>query len=248
MKTFFSTLFICISIISFSQTFDETIITGNCPDPYKSKVADVDDNTFEDIVTCGVGGITWFKNINGTDFETINILDTTLVRDMDLVDIDFDTDMDIVGFSSTSGILFSLINDGSENFTYTVITDTLPDIKQITVVDVDNDGDIDIFYNLYNSGYYDIYLYEYDAGDYLPAVKVDRVDFSKDIYVFDYQNDGDIDFLTTANYSPFDTEEIGIMINDGANTFTELMIYEGTGYVDISDAQFVDINRNGIGS
>jgi hypothetical protein len=26
------------------------------------------------------------------------------------------------------------------------------------------------------------------------------------------------------------------------------MIYEGTGYVDISDAQFVDINRNGIGS
>ncbi|PLX06624.1 MAG: hypothetical protein C0596_14990 [Marinilabiliales bacterium] len=247
MKLLLSLFLTIICISAFAQPFDETIITGNFPDAYKAKVADLDDNTYEDIVAVVVGGIAWFKNTNGSDFETIMITDSILVRDIDIVDFDFDTDMDMVGFNSTSGILFTLINDGSENFTYNVITDTLPDIKQITAVDTDNDNDIDIFFNIYDGGFYDVYLYEFDAGVYLPAVQVDRVDYSKDIYVFDYENDNDVDFLTKVNYTPFDTEEIGIMVNDGSNTFTEIVVYESTGDINITDAQFVDIDDNGIG-
>src|SRR6056297_3176963 len=83
MKKIFTLIFILTAVMAAAQPVDETILTKNFTDPYDIKKSDLDNNSFEDIVVCGVGGISWFSNTNGSDFEVINIMDTATVFDLE---------------------------------------------------------------------------------------------------------------------------------------------------------------------
>ncbi|MBN2777106.1 MAG: VCBS repeat-containing protein, partial [Bacteroidales bacterium] len=246
MKKSLTLLFLLCSIALISQPVQETILTDNFTDPYTLKTEDMDNNTHPDIIACGVGGIVWFSNEDGTNFTKNVLLDSlSVVSDIEVLDYNADTHLDIIGINTSTGKIFWLENDGSMNFTHHLITDTIVDLRKMSAADMDNDGDIDIMFSVYSGGFYDIYLYE-NIGLGFTSTKVDRVDFN-DIYIFDYNNDGYIDFLTKTNYSPFTTEELAIMINDGSNTFIETQIYEKSGSIDITDAYFVDLTGNGVG-
>ncbi|MFW5767145.1 MAG: FG-GAP-like repeat-containing protein, partial [Bacteroidota bacterium] len=246
MKKICTLIFILTAGIVAAQPVDETILTKNFTDPYDIKKSDLDNNSYDDLVVCGVGGISWFSNTNGSDYEVENILDTATVFDIEVLDFDGDGDIDIAGISRYSNRVFWLENDGSENFTYQLITDTVLDLRHMYAGDMDNDGDTDFLISRYDGGFQNIHLLN-NTGTGYTTEQVDRVDFGSDIYAFDYENDGDIDFLSKTNYSPFSTEELAIMVNDGSNTFTETQIYEITGDIHVSDAQFVDLDNNGTG-
>ena len=244
MRKIFTIFLITIGLYCFAQPVEETILTQNFTDPYDIKSMDFDNNSHDDIIVCGVGGISWFSN-DGSDFTTINILDSmAVVNDMALVDFDSDTDIDIVGINSASGSVFRLENDGSMNFTYQLITDTISSLTKMYADDLDDDGDIDILFSVYDGGFYNIHLLN-NTGSGFTNTRVDRVDFSRDIFAFDYDNDGDIDFLTKTNYYPFTTEELAIMVNDGNNTFTETLIYEKTGDINVTHAYFTNLDKTG---
>ncbi|MGM0626124.1 MAG: FG-GAP-like repeat-containing protein, partial [Bacteroidota bacterium] len=246
MKEIFTLIFILTAVIVAAQPVDETILTKNFTDPYDIKASDLDNNSFDDLIVCGVGGISWFSNTNGSDFEVVNIMDTAIVFDIEVLDFDGDSDIDIAGICRYSNRVFWLENNGSEHFTYHLITDTVLDLRHMYAGDMDNDGNTDFLISRYDGGYQEIHLLN-NTGTGYTTEQVDRVDFGSDIYAFDYENDGDIDFLSKTNYSPFTTEELAIMVNDGTNTFSELQIYEKTGDIDVSHAQFTDIDNDGTG-
>ena len=247
MKKILTLLLLLCSIIVIAQPVQETVLTDNFTDPYTLKSEDLDENGHPDIIACGVGGIAWYSNDDGINFTKTVLLDSlSVVSDIEVIDFDFDTDIDIMGINASTGTVFWLENDGNENFTYNLITDTIADLRRFSAADMDNDGDTDFMFSISSGGFYNIYFCE-NTGSGFTSTYVDRVDFSSDIYIFDYDGDNDFDFLTKTNYSPFTTEELAIMVNDGSNSFFETQIYEKVGSIDITDAYFVDLTGNGIG-
>lgn len=232
---------IFLKVYAYSQPFQETILSSNFTDPYAIECIDLNKDTYDDIVVSGLNELSWFKNTNGLNFNKIIIIDTiSSIVDFKIVDFDNDTLFDIVCI--TSGKLFWLENDGNMNFVYHLITDTLDNARKMKAVDIDNDGDIDILFSLYDN-FYDIYLYQNNGTGFTDSY-IDRVDYNG-IYIVDYNNDGYIDLLTKTNYYPFTTEELAILINNGSNAFAGQQIYEKTGDIDITDAQFTFINNDG---
>ncbi|TVQ90382.1 MAG: hypothetical protein EA393_06150, partial [Bacteroidetes bacterium] len=235
-------IFSCNFLIA--QPFSETILTNNARYPRALKIADLNNNGLEDLVIAGLRGIVWYQNMGDQQFQAFSILESIDVKEIRIIDYNFNSYMDIIGVNTSGNTLFRLMNDGDQNFTYHLISDTLTNIQKIKAVDVDGDNDMDIFISVLKDGAYDIYLYENVDGEFISRY-VDRVDYNSGIYVFDYNNNGYYDFLTKKKYEPDSTEEIGIMVNDGTNSFTETLIYEKTGSIHISHVEFTDINNSG---
>jgi hypothetical protein len=226
-----------------AQPFKETILTNNVRSPRVLEIVDFNGNGMKDMVIAGYSGFTWYQNLGEQQFQAYSLYDDISIGDMQVVDYNSNSHPDIVGINAQGNTLFRLMNDGEQNFTYHLITDTLTSIRKIKVVDVDGDNNMDIFVCVrVSSSAYDIYLYENMGGEFISHY-VDRVNFDSDIYVFDYNGNGYKDFLTIKRAYPI--TKIGVMINDGTNTFTETIIYEKSGNINISHAQFTDLNTSG---
>jgi len=131
--------------------------------------------------------------------------------------------LDIVGsYVNSSGNsnvdFFWYENDGTENFTehfiYSGISGTKPIIK---VVDLDDDGDLDIVAGAINGWH--IYWYKNDGNENFLEVELNYfMQHVKDIHVVDIDQDGDTDIIS------LQYDEINALINDGSENFTFLQL------------------------
>jgi hypothetical protein len=234
-----------LSLNSYGQPFSENVITSNFPSPKRIKSVDLDGNGYVDIVALGSSGIAWFQNSAGTFSGKKWILNNIPeISDMEVIDYDDDNDIDIIGCSYSDSLLFWLKNEGTGSFSLHVISDTLKFVGNLLAGDAEGDGDVDIFYTIYDMGFENLYLYRNTGVGYTNSY-VDRGSYSRDIFAFDYGNDGDLDILTVENYLPFDTDELYWLVNDGSNSFSRSMIYE-TDNIVITDAHYVDVDNNGV--
>ena len=243
MKKLFTISLIFLCSFLNAQPFKETTLTNNVRTPRVLEIADFNGNGLQDMIIGATGGVMWYKNLGEQQFQAYSLFDGFNIGHMQVIDFNFNSYLDIVGINSQGNRLFRLLNDGEGNFTYHLITDTLSNIRKIKVVDVDGDSNLDIFVSVRaTSSSYDIYLFE-NTGEEFISHYVDRVNFDSDIYVFDYNGNGYNDFLTIKRSYPI--TKIGIMINDGTNSFTDTIIYEKSGNINISHAQFTDLNNSG---
>ncbi len=142
------------------------------------------------------------------------------------VDLDNDGDLDIVSGACGEAWLVFLRNDGGGQ--YNQIAGIQNPLEGITgcsspeFIDIDNDGDLDLFVgSYYQDKYARISLFENDgSGNFTPSNNnpFEGIDFD---YVAnpafsDIDDDGDMDAVIGENYS------LRIFNNNGDNTFTEL--------------------------
>lgn len=196
---------------------------------------DFDGDGLNDFVTASRAvniELKFWKNMTNNNFTSTNISNGPIqVRndsDINIQDIDDDGDLDIIvvidnnTWQGNNIVVF--LNDGSANFTEVSINfDALFGLKNVKVVDFDNDGDKDI-YTLHKN---DLILFTNDGtNNFTPNLLFDFVN-AQNFYlsidsteILDYDGDGDKDILFLNNhgedgeYTLF-ANYLGVIINQG---------------------------------
>lgn len=134
-----------------SESFTKTVLTSSFGGVNVADICDLDGDGDLDIIAGAYndGDISWWENTSsgGTiSFATEDELRTGFarVRSVSGVDIDGDTDIDIIATSETRNEIILLTNDGSVNFTETSVVDTFNFAYFATAADMDGDGDGDV--------------------------------------------------------------------------------------------------------
>ena len=233
---------------NFSE--EQIIIQGQLANPQVVCTADVDNDGFTDLVsaTNSLSKLVWFKN-NGDDtfnepsFITNNISNARLVY---TTDMDTDGDADIVyiyrvfGGGSSDDHIFWAENDGMGNFNNFHNTNYSSNfITSFNIVDLDNDGDVDLVANdgdatircILNDG----------AGNFTTSQSIESNGSNTDnIHTTDLDNDGYKDIL----FTNADGSNLLYYKNNGDGTFAteEHEIITGISSTDIYPA---DLNNDG---
>ena len=135
--------------------------------------------------------------------------------DVHVADMDSDGDMDIVASSIHDDTIRWFENNGNINPTFTVATiaTNADHVREITVADMDNDGDLDILSASENDD--TIAWYENNgAADptFTKAVITTSADGALDVQVADIDGDGDLDIVSASSLD----DTIAWYENDGA--------------------------------
>lgn len=92
---------------------------------------------------------------------------------------------------------FLWINDGSGNFTKTsVLADTSIQSQNVKAVDVDNDGDIDLYVCNTNTSSDNFFLINDGSGNFTKVSEAVDTGNTQDAAFADLDNDGDMDLIT----------------------------------------------------
>lgn len=179
---------------------------------------------------------------------------------LDSGDIDGDGDIDIIDNSALRNPQVGIwINDGNGNFTQESLR--IDDGLQphwVTLVDVDNDGDLDIFTDDQRDDYFKVYVN--NGSGYFTENSSARI--AKDtaqneggagpFYIMDINNDGWDDVLwdKVLGGSGIDSRIAGlrVFINNQDGTFTDegaTRFPDFTATEDLNKAQFVDLDNDG---
>ncbi len=131
-------------------------LAPNSQRPQAVYFADLNNNGQQDMIVIppsfsnpsDTDGLTWFPNNSGS-FPTRIVIDNTFpatliaIQDLRIVDVDNDGDLDIIAVANVQLTLYT--NDGSENFTKTIIPiEVITENYDLDVADFNNDGFIDI--------------------------------------------------------------------------------------------------------
>jgi len=151
---------------------------------------DLDEDGDIDIVVAENGQTKWYEN-NGEESFTEHNLSTQGwgANHVVAIDIDNDDDIDILSLNDDIPGVILHKNNGGQVFTEEIIIDTL-DIKKLSVIDINNDGNIDALGIKYDGN---LYWYEnvglLNYSEHFISYYIDG------IFPFDVDNDGDIDIL-----------------------------------------------------
>ena len=146
-----------------------TLISDNLENGHGVYAGDIDSDGDMDVVATSVAGnkISWFENSaeNGdgsTWIEHAVIQNLTESQTVCLADVNNDTYLDIVGGSSKNNLIVCLINSGTEEISWTKVTidNNIGLPHWVDTIDMDHDGDIDIFASGYST--HEISWYEND--------------------------------------------------------------------------------------
>ncbi len=209
-----------------APTANATVSTGASPD--NVTLGDIDgDGDVDMLVSNGGNGpypISVFKNDGNAVFTpaangTIN--SGGFNRSMTLGDIDGDGDLDLV--TTNGDYLYVFGNNGSGTFTqlvnYTNSASFQPvynAVENVTLADVDNDGDLDALATLRNAGVVGVRLNN-GAGTFSGSTNVQVGTYARALAVADVDGDGDLDFVTANNNA---TTPLSLRLNDGSGNFT----------------------------
>lgn len=176
----------------------ENEISTNYNSPGSLKVADFNsDGNLDVVVASGVSTTRWFSNDNGdgTTWTETTVSNNTGYQ-IDVADMDSDGDIDIITSRNASQNITWYANNG--NGTAWSINDTLVSTasftRELAVLDVDADGDMDILTENNNGKFY---LFEYDQDNLwsLGLIK-SGLHTPSSFAMLDYDLDGDLDAIT----------------------------------------------------
>ncbi|MBT5268236.1 MAG: hypothetical protein HOL70_02170, partial [Candidatus Marinimicrobia bacterium] len=173
------------------------------------------------IIVTGLFCVTMGK---GQPSFTQNTLTTSVNGPIDVfgIDVDGDSDVDIISASSYDDKIAWYENDGSGSFTQNVISTTADDAYSVFGIDLDEDGDIDVLSS--SAGDDNIMWYENDGSENFTSFTLATGNNPKTIVAIDFDGDGDIDVVSASqgNSSIYWHE------NNGAESFTTNVISDST--------------------
>ena len=215
---------------SANPIFTKNTITLTTNGATSVLVADLDNDGDLDVVSSSSYDktVAWYENDgNAVPMFTKNIITTT--ADWAFIvavgDIDNDGDLDIISGSQGDQTLAWYENDGVPNpsFSLNVISTSVSSIHDLSVGDLDNDGDLDILVALqYNNT---VSWFENNGAPNPTFVRNNITTNAmtvKSVSLGDLDNDGDLDVLSTSTAD----NTIAWYENDGATnpTFTKTVI------------------------
>lgn len=190
--------------------------------PHIIKIKDIDDDGKNDIITATYTYLFWNKNKGDGEFTNRKIISNNRYTDIEIIDINDDGLIDIIGAGEESTDIF--INHGNENF---VQDFTIPlSAAFVESFDINYDGTIDIIISHHNS--------IDNRNEFYKVINQNNNSFDTPIFIYskngygrsdfkcgDIDLDGDIDiiFNTTGNGS------IHKLINNGSGDFSYQLLY-----------------------
>jgi len=205
MKHSILILFIFLSFYTQAQFGPQQIISTTTEKPYLSIPFDIDNDGLTDVLTAGLEEfkLSWYKNIDGSSFDSEIIINEIPVfyLSVDFVDIDNDGDKDILYLSNNSRYIAWLENlDGLGSFGSEQIINEQDFITSVIPVDIDNDGDVDLISSVTDtfSGWI-VWFENLDGQATFSEEKLliqNPYEFTK-ILLVDIDNDGFLDILAT---------------------------------------------------
>lgn len=197
--------------------FKQHIIDTTQRFPFAAKAADLNQDGLVDVVATGRDNkILWYKNIGSNQFSppvpfAINPFTNGVFQ---LGDIDNDQDIDLVQARSSSLLL--LQNNGDGTFLESSLGDPGLDIYVIQLVDLEEDGDLDIIVSYFSQqGLYCSIYKNLGNGEFESPLKVANMPYVRDLVIGDFDGDGFKDLLARSLY----TEGIVMAKNDQFNNF-----------------------------
>ncbi|MDC8002466.1 T9SS type A sorting domain-containing protein [Aureisphaera galaxeae] len=172
--------------------------------------------------------------------------------DMEPQDWDGDGDIDLMvttsGWFPIDGRVTLYVNDGSGNFTLTVVDDDATYTEgafNVHAVDLDEDGDLDALVAGFQT---DTFLwYENDgAANFTRHVVDNNTTYTEEaigLNAGDLDGDGDIDIAATAQWA----NTLLVYLNDGSENFTRSVIAQGVTPLTetIKTVQVIDLDEDG---
>ena len=226
---------------------DRIIIDDNINRMSSLDIGDVDGDGKVDIVAVSRsdGLINLYLNVDDGGFsEAIQILDDGLnVESITLADLDGDSDLDIVTQNFDSKGIHWIENlNGQDDFNVPVqLTDDGEYSRFMEIIDVDDDGDLDILTSLFFED--GIYVFYNENGDFSFYQKVLDISLSAIVGV-DFDSDGDTDLIATS-LDLFNNKLI--WLENKEEFFLEYEIHEISEnfVVGGNDLELVDIDNDG---
>lgn len=185
-----------------SGSFTTETVSGPIEDFFDITAADIDADGFTDVITGG-SNISVYKNTNGNlqyDSTRSSQIPSSNNLFLRLVDLDNDGDADLFSEDNNSSGARWMENDGNGNFSNLQIIDAdATFIRSGSLVDVDNDSDIDLlllkdfnvhFYANDGLGNFSTSTLIYDAATTISVVNA-----------ADFNNDGFKDLIWSSNLS-----------------------------------------------
>lgn len=191
--------------------------------------------------------IAWYQNLDslGT-FGPQNILSSTatgasVVR---IADMDGDADMDIVfGSNDNKTIGWFKNNDGLGNFTTeTFIASHSGDIRDISVSDMDGDGDLDFLTSTYIDNNIKFFKNTNGIGDFTSTILTKHIDGGRVVVADDLDGDGDKDIIA-ASY--WDDKISWFKNQNGQGNFYNAQIIISATVNGTSSVRVGDVNGDG---
>lgn len=225
MIKYYSILSMCIlSLHAYAQFGTEQVISTTQSNPFALQVSDIDGDGDKDIVSGSEGDnvIAWYANLNGEgNFGSQNIitLEADGPRSIFVIDIDGDSDMDVLSASTRDDKLAWYENlNGLGAFGPQQIISTNGDgTISVFAIDLDGDGDIDVLSASHTDDKIAWYENVDGQGDF-GSEQIISQDAGDPYYVYaaDMDGDNDMDVL----FAGFDGNKIAWHENtDGQGNF-----------------------------
>lgn len=197
-------------------------------------IGDLNNDGYIDIFYPSMWEIQIFLN-DGTGYFVANGQDEIVASsgvDAALADFDGDGDLDAAVAKNTGSAKQIWVNDGEGNFTDSGQELTTEHTKGVDVGDIDNDGDIDLFYAC---GYDELQVWENDGlGNFMPGMDLTGLNWGAvEIILVDLNFDGNLDLVTNGS----------VLINDLENTGSFINVQYLSGGHDI---EIADVNNDGL--
>jgi len=251
-------LFSFVIFIGYSQFGPQQIISSETDKAYVAIPFDIDSDGFIDILSAQGENyqMVWFRNLDGLgNFgpKTVITNEPALYLSIDFVDIDTDGDKDILFLENNPRQIRWIQNldsygdFGSEN----LIVD-IDFITSLKAIDIDNDGDLDLFATISNTFTDEIVWFENEDGMGNFGAPIELIQGNTAFFtpiLEDLDNDGDLDILTSLeSYYPSKVlwyENTGDLSFDIEHDLLDFG-YTRSDWVSISRLQFIDIDTDGL--
>lgn len=192
-------------------------------EPISAYAIDLDGDGDIDVLAAALEGnnVSWFENDGNQNFTFHSIsTNAPFANSVYGIDLDGDTDIDVLAASglwrSATGKIAWYENDGSQNFTEHIITDSLNKASSAYAIDLDNDSDIDVLSA--GAGGDKIAWYENDGNQVFDEhIITSNADGARSVYAADLDGDTHIDVLSAS----YEDDKIAWYRNDGSQNFTE---------------------------
>lgn len=191
----------------------------------KIKIADLDNNGFLDIISGNeAGGISWVKNIDGTNFSDKMYLagGSGDGFEFDFLDINNDTYLDVFFFSNYDDNISYRLNNLGNSFSNdnTTIGNTVEDLYNMKIVDFDKDGYKDIIATTINSSKIG-WFQQKDNETFSDFIEIsDNVSKVKYFLTEDLNNDGNFEIINSS-----DEKNLSVFtLNSTTNNYKEKII------------------------